>query len=116
MANASMAFKARGDPTRREQTKRLAKRPLAVIDLAKTLPVSRPAVSQHLRVLQDADSRVAVSHRAGTEFVPDGLDVIPIAADERHLRQPSQTIVVPLNRQSIPRMWVKYVTLPFVSY
>ncbi len=45
---------ALGDPTRRAIFERLAKGPLAVVDIAKTLPVSRPAVSQHLKVLKDA--------------------------------------------------------------
>jgi DNA-binding transcriptional ArsR family regulator len=45
---------ALGDPTRRAIFQLLAKRPLAVVDIARTLPVSRPAVSQHLKVLKDA--------------------------------------------------------------
>lgn len=57
MANASAArfsFEALGDPTRRAIVERLAGGPTAVGDLANALPVSRPAVSQHLRVLKDA--------------------------------------------------------------
>jgi DNA-binding transcriptional ArsR family regulator len=54
MANASRALQALGDPTRREIFERLAKCPLAVTDLASQLPVSRPAVSQHLKLLKDA--------------------------------------------------------------
>jgi DNA-binding transcriptional ArsR family regulator len=45
---------ALGDPTRRAIFDRLAERPLAVGELADALPVSRPAVSQHLKVLKDA--------------------------------------------------------------
>ena len=45
---------ALGDPTRRTIFERLARRPMAVGELAGELPVSRPAVSQHLRVLKDA--------------------------------------------------------------
>jgi DNA-binding transcriptional ArsR family regulator len=45
---------ALGDPTRRTIFERLATRPMAVGELAGELPVSRPAVSQHLRVLKDA--------------------------------------------------------------
>lgn len=45
---------ALGDPTRLAILERLADRPSAVVDLARELPVSRPAVSQHLRVLKDA--------------------------------------------------------------
>jgi DNA-binding transcriptional ArsR family regulator len=45
---------ALGDPTRREIFERLADGPIAVGELARGLPVSRPAVSQHLRVLKQA--------------------------------------------------------------
>jgi DNA-binding transcriptional ArsR family regulator len=48
------AFGALGDPTRRAIFERLAARPSAVGDLARGMPVSRPAVSQHLRVLKAA--------------------------------------------------------------
>ena len=47
-------FAALGDPTRREIFARIAERPRAVGELAGELPVSRPAVSQHLKVLKDA--------------------------------------------------------------
>jgi DNA-binding transcriptional ArsR family regulator len=53
MTNAK-AFAALADPTRREVFERLAAGPRAVGDLARELPVSRPAVSQHLRVLKEA--------------------------------------------------------------
>src|SRR5262249_49957362 len=45
---------ALGDPTRRTIFERVAARPAAVGELARGLPVSRPAVSQHLRVLKEA--------------------------------------------------------------
>lgn len=45
---------ALGDPTRRTIFERLAKGPQPVVELARGLPVSRPAVSQHLKVLKDA--------------------------------------------------------------
>ena len=48
------SFAALGDPTRRAIFERVAARPSAVGDLARGLPVSRPAVSQHLRVLKRA--------------------------------------------------------------
>jgi len=54
MANISACFAALSDPTRREIFERLSRRPLAVGELADALPVSRPAVSQHLKVLKDA--------------------------------------------------------------
>jgi DNA-binding transcriptional ArsR family regulator len=53
-AYAGAGFAALGDPTRREIFARIAERPRAVGELARELPVSRPAVSQHLRVLKDA--------------------------------------------------------------
>jgi DNA-binding transcriptional ArsR family regulator len=48
------AWAALGDGTRRAIFERLAERPRAVGELAAGLPVSRPAVSQHLKVLKDA--------------------------------------------------------------
>jgi len=50
----SSAFNALSDPTRRAIFERLAGAPSAVGDLARAFPVSRPAVSQHLKVLKDA--------------------------------------------------------------
>ena len=60
MVYASTALQALGDATRREIFERLAKRPLAVSELANELPVSRPAVSQHLRVLKKAGLVVVI--------------------------------------------------------
>jgi DNA-binding transcriptional ArsR family regulator len=54
MAYQVAGLTALGDPTRRVIFERLADRPRAVGELARELPVSRPAVSQHLRVLKDA--------------------------------------------------------------
>jgi DNA-binding transcriptional ArsR family regulator len=53
MANA-LAFAALADPTRRAVFERLADGPRAVGELAAGLPVSRPAVSQHLKALKAA--------------------------------------------------------------
>ena len=53
MANA-LAFAALAEPMRVAIVERLAKRPMAVGELAAELPVSRPAVSQHLKVLKEA--------------------------------------------------------------
>ena len=55
---------ALGDPTRRAIFERLRDGPLAVGQLADGLPVSRPAVSQHLRVLKDAG--LVTDRRVGT--------------------------------------------------
>ena len=54
MANQSERFAALADPTRREIFERLARRPLAVGEIAEGMTVTRPAVSQHLKVLKDA--------------------------------------------------------------
>jgi DNA-binding transcriptional ArsR family regulator len=47
-------FAALGDPTRLQVFSLIARSPLSVAELAERLPVSRPAVSQHLKVLADA--------------------------------------------------------------
>ena len=61
------AWTALGDPTRREIFRRLADHPLPVGQLADGLPVSRPAVSQHLKVLKDA--RLVVDERSGNRRI-----------------------------------------------
>jgi DNA-binding transcriptional ArsR family regulator len=55
------AWSALADPTRRAVLARVAECPRSVEDIARTLPVSRPAVSQHLRVLAEANLVVARS-------------------------------------------------------
>jgi DNA-binding transcriptional ArsR family regulator len=66
---------ALGDGTRMAIFQRLANGPMAVNELAGTLPVSRPAVSQHLRVLKDAG--LVMDSRAGTrrmyQLDPEGV-------------------------------------------
>jgi DNA-binding transcriptional ArsR family regulator len=66
---------ALGDPTRRAIFEHLAERPAAVVELAALVPVSRPAVSQHLKILKDAG--LVRASAAGTRNVyrvdPDGL-------------------------------------------
>jgi DNA-binding transcriptional ArsR family regulator len=54
---------ALGDPTRRAIFERLARGPRAVGELATDFPVSRPAVSQHLKVLKEAG--LVIDHRDG---------------------------------------------------
>jgi DNA-binding transcriptional ArsR family regulator len=54
MAYTNQAFAALSDATRRRVMERLAAGPKAVGEIAEGLPVSRPAVSQHLKVLKDA--------------------------------------------------------------
>src|SRR5690348_1537628 len=77
-AAAAAALGALADPTRRAIFERLAERPSAVVDLAGELPVSRPAVSQHLKVL--SGSGLVVCHRAGNRHIyrldPDGVEAL----------------------------------------
>jgi len=54
MADMARALAALADPTRRDVFERLARKPQAVGELARGMPVSRPAVSQHLAVLKSA--------------------------------------------------------------
>lgn len=67
-----------GDPTRRAIFELLARRPSSVGELAERLPVSRPAVSQHLRVLKDGG--LVISRSEGTRRVyrlnPDGVTAL----------------------------------------
>jgi DNA-binding transcriptional ArsR family regulator len=66
---------ALGDPTRRAIFERLRSGPLPVVELARGLPVSRPAVSQHLRVLKEAGlvRDQAVGTRRIYEVNPEGF-------------------------------------------
>jgi DNA-binding transcriptional ArsR family regulator len=77
------AWGALGDRTRRAIVLRLAQRPQAVGELAAALPVSRPAVSQHLKVLKDAGlvaeravgtRRIYRLNEAGVTALRDQLD------------------------------------------
>jgi DNA-binding transcriptional ArsR family regulator len=69
------AFAALADPTRREVFERLGAGPRSVGEIAEGLPVSRPAVSQHLKVLKEAG--LVSDHPEGTRRVyqidPQGL-------------------------------------------
>ena len=75
---------ALGDPTRRAIFEHLADRPYAVGELALELPVSRPAVSQHLKVLKAAG--LVVDRSAGTRRIyqldPDGVDALRAYLDQ----------------------------------
>ena len=68
-------FAALADPTRRKVFERLAAGPQAVVDLARGMPVSRPAILQHLKVLKEA--RLISGRAQGTrriyEIDPHGL-------------------------------------------
>jgi DNA-binding transcriptional ArsR family regulator len=74
----SNGLTALGDPTRRAIFERLAQGPRPVGELAKDLPVSRPAVSQHLKVLKDAG--LVIDRRDGTrrlyQLDPSGIEAV----------------------------------------
>jgi len=67
-----------GDPTRRAIFELLARGSHSVGELAEQLPISRPAVSQHLRVLRDGG--LVISHPEGTRRVyrlnPEGVTAL----------------------------------------
>ena len=75
MANASEILTALGDPTRQAILDLLLEGPQPVGELAALLPVSRPAVSQHLKVLKEAG--LVVDRQVGTRRLyrvdPGGL-------------------------------------------
>lgn len=77
MTNAP-AFAALAEPMRLAIVERLSERPMAVGELAALLPVSRPAVSQHLKVLKEA--RLVRDEATGTRRIyaidPAGLGAI----------------------------------------
>ncbi len=78
MAHFSSVVSALADPTRREIFERLAAEPQSVGMLALDLPISRPAVSQHLRILKEAG--LVTDQAQGTRRVyridPAGLGVV----------------------------------------
>ena len=78
------ALGALGDPTRRAIFELLTTRPAAVGELADQLPVSRPAVSQHLKVLKEAGLVVdsAVGTRRLYRVNPDGVAAIRAYLDQ----------------------------------
>src|SRR3954471_14454079 len=84
MANAADMMTALGDPTRRAVFDRLADGPRPVGELAADLPISRPAVSQHLKVLKDVG--LVVDRQAGTRRLyqvdPAGLAILRTYLDQ----------------------------------
>src|SRR5947209_6157445 len=84
MAYAPDRWTALGDPTRRAIFERLADEPRAVGEIARELPVSRPAVSQHLKVLKEAG--LVVDRRAGNRRIyqvnPDGVGALRSYLDQ----------------------------------
>jgi DNA-binding transcriptional ArsR family regulator len=104
MANQIGGLTALGDPTRRAIFERLVDRPSAVGELARELPVSRPAVSQHLKVLKDAG--LVIDRPAGARRIyqvdPDGVSALrayldqywnrALAAYKAAVEQPSEEV------------------------
>ena len=78
------AWTALGDPTRRAIFERLAERPFAVSELASGFPVSRPAVSQHLKVLKSAG--LVRDRRAGKQRIYS-VDALGLGAFRSELEQ-----------------------------
>jgi DNA-binding transcriptional ArsR family regulator len=77
----SNGLHALGDPTRVAILQSLAERPQPVVELARGFPITRPAISQHLRILKDAG---LVSNRhAGTQRIYQ-IDAAGVAALKAH--------------------------------
>jgi DNA-binding transcriptional ArsR family regulator len=107
VAGDNNGLAALSDPTRREIFERLAAAPLAVGELAAGLPVSRPAVSQHLRVLSEAGLVVGERARTRRLYSVDREAVAALrdyfdgflAADAESLESVHATIVVSARRE-----------------
>ncbi len=84
MAYTNAVLAALADPTRREILDQLRSGPRAVGEIANALPISRPAVSQHLKVLKD--SGLVAEARRGTRhyfaIAPEGIGVLRAYLDE----------------------------------
>jgi DNA-binding transcriptional ArsR family regulator len=84
MAYRTDGFSALADPTRRAIFERLTERPSAVGELASDLPVSRPAVSQHLKVLKEGG--LVIDEPDGTRRIyrvdPEGVDALRAYLDQ----------------------------------
>jgi DNA-binding transcriptional ArsR family regulator len=82
--NQAEAFAALGDPTRRAIFELLGEQPRPVGEIAHELPVSRPAVSQHLKVLKGAG--LVLDRPVGTRRIyavdPDGVEALRAYLDQ----------------------------------
>ena len=87
MSVAADPWSALADPTRRTVFARVAAGPCSVTEIARDLPVSRPAVSQHLRVLLDA--HLVDVRKQGRERLyrprPDGLADLTAHVGGQHI-------------------------------
>jgi DNA-binding transcriptional ArsR family regulator len=84
VTHRSAGLGALGDPTRRSIFELVAARPQAVGELARELPVSRAAVSQHLKVLKDAG--LVLDEAVGTKRIyrvdPSGIAALRAYLDQ----------------------------------
>ncbi len=84
MTTYADSLTALADSTRRTIFEHIAERPSAVGELADQLPVTRPAVSQHLKVLKDAG--LVLDRKDGTRRIyalnPTGLEELRTYLDE----------------------------------
>jgi DNA-binding transcriptional ArsR family regulator len=84
MAYQLSALAALSEPTRREILEQLRAGPRAVGEIAAGMTISRPAVSQHLKVLKD--SGLVAETRQGTRhyfaIAPDGIGALRAYLDE----------------------------------
>lgn len=84
MTNANQVISALADPTRRAVLEKLRDGPRPVGEIAKGLPVTRPAVSQHLKVLKDAG--LVADRSVGTRRIyyidPKGLGAMRAWLDQ----------------------------------
>jgi DNA-binding transcriptional ArsR family regulator len=69
---------ALADPTRRQVFERLAEAPASVAQITRGLPVSQPAVSQHLKVLREAGLVVGTPKGASTIYRIDPAGLAPL--------------------------------------
>jgi DNA-binding transcriptional ArsR family regulator len=76
--NRGLALEALADPSRRSILELLVTRPLSVVEITAAVPISRPAVSQHLKVLKDA--HLVAVRSEGTRRIysldPQGIDAV----------------------------------------
>jgi DNA-binding transcriptional ArsR family regulator len=94
------AFAALAEPMRQSIVERLAERPLSVGELAAHLPVTRPAVSQHLKVLKQAGlvRDEAVGTRRVYRIDPAGLGAVRTWLD-RHWERALAAYVEEVERE-----------------
>ena len=78
------ALEALADPTRRAIFESLGRGPRSVVDIARDVPISRPAVSQHLKVLKDA--RLVSVRPEGTRRIYS-VDPVGLAEVRRYFEQ-----------------------------